>query len=77
MMRFGFLILPPRDAGSGQARTLISPPFGIDTDVKATAAGREANAGFADVERQARQDLDASLEAKAHVRSIDTTARVR
>jgi hypothetical protein len=35
--------------------------------VKATAAGRKADSGLADVDRQAGQDLDATLEAKAHV----------
>ena len=77
MMRFGFLILPPRNAGSGQTRARVLPSLGVDTGVKATAAGRKADAGLADVDRQAGQDLDATLEAKAHVRSIDTTASVR
>jgi hypothetical protein len=77
VMSFGFLILPPRNASSGQARTRVSPSLGIDTGVKATAAGRKADAGLADVDRQARQDLDATLESKAHVRPIDTAARVR
>jgi len=77
MMRFGFLILPPRNAGTRQARTRVSPALSVDTGVKATAAGRKADAGLADVDRQAGEDLDATLEAKAHVRSIDTTANVR
>lgn len=53
MMRFGFLILPPRDAGSGQARARVSSALSVDTGVKATAARRKADAGLADVDRQA------------------------
>ena len=77
MARFGFLILPPRNAGTRQARTRVSPALGVDTSVEAAAAGRKADAGFANVDRQARQDLDATLEAKAHVGPIDIAARVR
>lgn len=77
MARFGFLILTPRNAGSWQARARVSLALSVDTSVKATAAGRKADAGLADVDRQTGQDFYSTLEAKAHVRSIGTTARVR
>jgi len=53
MVRFGFLILPPRDAGSGQARACVSPALSVDTSMKPMAAGRKADAGLADVDSQA------------------------
>jgi hypothetical protein len=77
MVRFGFLILPPRNAGSREARTRVSSALGVDTSVKPATAGRKADTGLTDVDRQTGQDLDATLKAKAHVQSIDTTARVR
>jgi hypothetical protein len=48
---FGFLIVPPRNASSGQARTRVSPSLSVDTGVEAAVAGRKADTGLADVDR--------------------------